>query len=442
MIAASAPETESFQAVDAELRHYRRLGLTVVLVALVGFFAWAAVAPLDEGVPAAGQVAIDTKRKAVQHPLGGVVRSVLVKEGDQVAANALLMELDSASAKANLESVRQRYYGLLAVQSRLLAERGGAGMITWPPELAEAAKDPLIQMHMSTQTSLLATRRSGLVAERQVSAQSIAAQRAQITANQSALPLRQAQLDSVRAELQQLRGLVSEGYAPETRQRELERQADDLRLAINELQGTNARLLRSMEETTQRMLAREADLRKEVETQLAEVTREVQADAERIKAVRDELTRTEIRAPVAGQVAGLAFQSPGGVVPPTQKIMDIVPSGEQLLIEARVPPTSIDRVRDGSLVDVRFGAFSHTPQLVADGKVLSVSRDAFTDQQTGITYFLARVILTDAGRATLGKREMQPGMPVEVVFRTGERTLLEYLLHPLTKRIASSMKEE
>jgi len=441
MNAATVDDSPPLPDTHAELRRYRTIGLLVVLGGLIGFFAWAAVAPLDEGVPAVGQVSLDTKRKAVQHATGGVVRSVHVKEGDQVAANALLIELDAAAARANLETVRQRYYGLLAMQSRLLAERAGTA-IQWPPELLSASTDPLIAMHMSTQSSLLATRRAGLAAERQVSAQGIAAQRAQIAANEAALPLRRSQLESIAADLQPLRGLVSEGYAPLTRQRELERQADDLRIAINELQGTNARLARSIDETTQRMAAREADLRKEVESQLAEVTREVQTDAERIKAVRDELTRTEIRSPAAGQVVGLQHQTAGGVIPPTQKIMDIVPTGEQLLVEARVPPASIDRLRDGLPVDVRFSAFAHTPQLVAEAKVQSISRDALTDPQTGITYYLARVALTDKGRATLGSRELQPGMPVEVVFRTGERSLLTYLLHPLTKRIAASMKEE
>ncbi|HYD75384.1 HlyD family type I secretion periplasmic adaptor subunit [Ramlibacter sp.] len=429
-------------STGSELQRFRRLGVGIVFTALVLFTAWAALAPLDEGVPAAGQVSIDTKRKAVQHPTGGVVRAVHVKEGDVVAANALLMELDAGLARANLETVRQRYYGLLAMQTRLLAERSGAATIAWPQALKEFASDPQIAMHMSNQAGLLATRRAGLAAERQAAAQGIAAYRAQIAANEAALPLRRSQLASLSAELQSLKGLVAEGYAPRNRQRELERQLDDLRLAINDLSGANARLLRSIDETNQRLLAREAELRKEVESQLADVTREVQADAERINAVRDELARTEIRAPAAGQVVGLAFQTAGGVIPPTQKIMDIVPAGERLVIEVRVPPTAIDRVRDGTPVDVRFGAFAHAPQLMAEGKVLSISRDALTDAQTQLTYFLARVVLTEEGQAALGRREMQPGMPVEVVFRTGERTLLEYLLHPLTKRVAASMTEE
>lgn len=438
----NALDNEPLRGNDAEMRRYRRIGLLVVLGSLVGFLLWAAFAPLDEGVPAPGQVSIDTKRKAVQHATGGVVKAVHVKEGDVVPANALLIELDAAAAKANFEQVRQRYYANLAAQARLVAERSGNGTPQWAPELQKAAGDPLIAMHMSTQSGLLASRRAGLEAERRAAAEGVAAQRAQIASNEASIPLRKSQLASIEAELESIRGLVKEGYAPRTRERELERQADDLRLAISELTGTNVRLLRSIAEVNARLLAREAELRKEVDTQLTEVTRDVQSDADRLKQLSEELGRTEIRAPVGGQVVGLVFQTAGGVIPPTQKIMDIVPKGEQLVIECRVPPSVIDRVHDNLPVDVRFGAFAHSPQLVVDGKVLSISRDALTDQQTNQTYFLARVGITPEGMKTLGKREMQPGMPAEVVFRTGERTLLTYLLHPLTKRVAASMKEE
>jgi protease secretion system membrane fusion protein len=367
---------------------------------------------------------------------------VHVKEGDAVAANALLIELDAAAARANLETVKQRYYGLLAIQARLYAERAGQAQPVWSAELSTAGQEPAIATHMATQTTLLAARRAGLAAEREAAQHSIAATRAQLDAAQAALPLRQAQLASLLTDLQSLKPLVADGYAPRNRQAELERQADDLRLAINELQGSGIRLQRNIAEINQRLLAREADQRKEAETQLADVTREVQTDAERIKAVRDELARTDIRAPAAGQVVGLSFQTVGGVIPPGQKIMDIVPQDDRLLIETRVPPTAVDKVKDGTPVDVRFGAFAHTPQLVAKAKVLSVSRDALADPQTGQVYFLARIALTEQGQAALGKHELQAGMPVEVVFLTGERTLLDYLLHPFTKRIAASMKEE
>ena len=147
-------------------------------------------------------------------------------------------------------------------------------------------------------------------------------------------------------------------------------------------------------------------------------------------------------APATGQVVGLVIQTSGGVIQAGQKLMDIVPNDEPLLLEARVQPHFIDRVQNGLPVDIRFTAFAHSPTLVVDGRVMSVSGDLLTDPQTNISYYLARVAVTPEGLKRLGKRIMQPGMPAEVIFKTGERTLFTYLMGPLTKRVAASMKEE
>jgi protease secretion system membrane fusion protein len=195
-------------------------------------------------------------------------------------------------------------------------------------------------------------------------------------------------------------------------------------------------------EVRQRMQTLRAEYRKEVETQLADVQREVEAEEQRYIAMEDELRRTEITAPASGQVVGLAVQSPGAVIGPGQKIMDIVPKDEQLMLDAQVPPHLIDRVELGQPVDVRFSAFAHSPQLVVEGTVHSLSSDILMDEAMQIPYYLARVAITPDGMTTLGKRQLQPGMQAEVVIRTGARSLLTYLLHPLTKRMAASMKEE
>jgi len=229
---------------------------------------------------------------------------------------------------------------------------------------------------------------------------------------------------------------------PRNRLLELERQVADSGSAIAELQGNIIRSRRSMTEMRQRAIVREQEYRKEVESQQAEITREVQGDEQKVRALQDDLTRTDIHSPAAGQVVALAAQTVGGVITPGQKLMDIVPAHEPMLLETRVQPHLIDRIRAGMPVDVRFASFAHSPQLVLDGKLLSVSGDLLTDPQNGVTYYLARVAVTPEGLKKLGKHQMQPGMPVEVVFKTGERSLLTYLLHPLTKRVAASMNEE
>jgi protease secretion system membrane fusion protein len=197
-------------------------------------------------------------------------------------------------------------------------------------------------------------------------------------------------------------------------------------------------------ELRQRGVVRQQEYRRESEAQLAEVTREVQTDQSRYAAITEELARTEIRSPAAGQVVGIAYQTVGGVIPPGQRLMDVVPEKESLLLEARIPPHLIDAVRPNLPADVRFSAFAHSPQLVVHGRVQTVSGDLLTEQTAmgPISYFLARVEITPEGMTKLGRHQMQPGMPAEVIIRTGERTVLTYLLHPLTRRVAASMKEQ
>ena len=211
-----------------------------------------------------------------------------------------------------------------------------------------------------------------------------------------------------------------------------------------DLQGNLNRVQRSMAEVEQRKLQRKNEYLKEVSQQLADVRREVEANQQKLKAVTEELARTQIKSPVDGQVVGLTLGSVGGVVSPGQRLMDVVPVGESLLIDAKIPPHIIDKVKAGEKVEVRFSTFANSPGLVLDASLLSLSSDVIAEQTPMGTqsYYLARVQITPEGIKTLGNRVIQPGMPAEVLIKTGERSLLTYLLHPLTKRIAASMKEE
>ena len=419
-----------------------RIGLWVLAIGFGGFLAWAALAPLDEGVPATGMVSIDTKRKTVQHLIGGIVQDVLVREGDEVQEGQLLIRLDSAVARSNYEAVRQRYLGLRAMQGRLLAEQTGRTAIAFHPDLVAAGTDPLIKQQMQNQEQLFMTRASLLRSDLQSIEESIQGQEGLLQAYKGMLENRSSQLRLINEELGHLRGLVKEGYAPRNRQLEMERMVADSSTAIADLQGNTVRARRAIGELRQRALSRQQEYRKEVETQLADVSREVLSDNEKLRAVTDDLARTEIKAPADGQVVGLVAQTVGGVVQPGQKLMDIVPKDAPLLLEAHVAPHLIDRVHTDLPVDVRFSSFAHSPQLVVDGKVVSISADLLTEPQTNVSYYLARVEVTPEGLQRLGKRQLQPGMPVEVIFKTGERSMLTYLLHPLTKRRSASMKEE
>ncbi|MCW2313975.1 HlyD family type I secretion periplasmic adaptor subunit [Rhodoferax antarcticus] len=419
-----------------------RIGLWALGLGFGGFLLWAGLAPLDEGVPGQGMVAIDTKRKAVQHLTGGLVKEVLVREGDHVKEGELLIRLDEAVARANFEAARQRYVGLRAMEGRLLAEQRGLSKITFHPDVVQASQEPQIKQMVFTQEQLFESRRAALRAELQSTSESIQGQQGLIQAYESMLINRKNQQALLAEELKNTSALVKEGYAPRNRQLELERMAAESSSGIAELLGNTIRAKRAVAELQQRAILRQQEYRKEVESQLADVGREVPGDAEKYRAATDDLGRIDIKSPATGQVVSLAFQTVGGVIGPGQKLMDIVPEGQELLIEARVPPHLIDRVHKDLPVDVRFSSFAHSPQLVVNGKVASISADLLVDQQTGAGYYLARVGVTPEGYKSLGKRQLQPGMPVEVIFKTGERSMLTYLLSPLTKRMAASMKEE
>jgi len=339
--------------------------------------------------------------------------------------------------------VRQRYLGYRAMQSRLFAEQAGRGSIEFHPDVKAAMKDPLIQQQVSTQQQLIQARRAALDADLQAIEENTQGLKEQLGSYQNILVQRRNQLALLNEELNNVRGMVKEGYAPRNRQLELERMVAESNASIADLTGSSLRVNRQVAELTQRSMARKQEYRKEIETQLADITREAQSDAEKFVSVSADLDRMEIKSPSTGQVVGLTVQTVGAVLQPGQKILDVVPDNQTLLLEAHIPPHLIDKVQAGLLTDIRFNTFAHSPQLVVEGKVLSVSGDLLVDPQNPqFAYFLARVQVTAAGMKTLGARQMQPGMPAEIVIKTGERSMLTYLLSPLTKRLASSMKEE
>ena len=330
---------------------------------------------------------------------------------------------------------------LRAMEGRLMAEQTDAAKITFTRICSKRRTIGMPGCNSPTRNTCLFR---GVPPSRRTSRRSEAIHGYEATAKLAGLiENRKLQLSFLQEQLKGIRGLVSEGYAPRNRQMELEAQAAELSGLIAELQGNTLRTHRAISEQKLRIIQRRQQYRQEVETQLSDVRREVEADAEKVKASREELDRTVIRSPAEGQVVGLAVQSVGAVIGSGQKLMDIVPDDETLLLEVAVAPHMIDRVHPDLEVDARFSSFAHSPQLVVTGKVISVSADLLTDPRNpNSSYYLARVAVTPDGMKKLGNRRMQPGMPVEVIFKTGDRTVLVYVLDPLLKRIAASMKEE
>lgn len=436
-------EGESFQNLSyAPVRW----GVWVLVIGFVGFFVWACFAPLDEGVPTTGAVSIDTKRKVVQHLSGGIVKSVMVKEGQLVKAGQILLSLDDTNTKARFEEIRQHYLGLRAREGRLTSEQKGVNTIQIHSDLQKSMGDSLIEQQLHNQEMLLVSRRSSLVSVLQGIEESIQGKEAAIRGAAAVLESRKLQQTLLTEQIKGLEGLVNEGYAPRNQLQDIQLRLAQTHAEVADSQSSIAQAKRAIAEMRQRALTEKQEYRKEVDTQMAEVKLEVDADADKLKAATEELGRMEVRSPVSGQVVGLQFQTIGSVIQSGQRIMDVVPVNEVLMLEVKIPPNLIDRIQTQQKADIRFSSFSNSPLLKVEGLVNSVSYDLLTDTNAdsakNVSYYLARVSITPKGVKTLGQRVLQSGMPAQVIINTGERSLLTYLLHPLMKRLSASMKEE
>jgi protease secretion system membrane fusion protein len=405
---------------------------------------WAGFAPLDEGVPISATVSIETKRKTIQHLNGGIVEKVVVQEGQQVKAGDLLVELNEGNTRANFESIRQNYLAQRAAESRLQAEVSGQAQIEFHPDLMVAVNDPIVKQHITTQTQLFTARRNALQSELSALKENIAAMTAQLAGIDSQLISRKLQADKQSEQLKNIRELAREGYAPANNVLQMEQTQAELRALFADLKASKLKTQRAIAEMHMREAQRTQESLKESATQLAEVRKEVQAGREKLAASGDELARVKITAPVDGQVVAITIASVGGVVTPGQKLMEIVPDSEGVVLDAKIQPQLIDRVKTGDKASVRFSSFAHSPQLVVDANVRSISKDAVmeTTSAGNVAYYTARVQITAEGLKQLGQHNLQPGMPAEIVIKTGERSLLTYLLHPLLKRVAGAMTEE
>ena len=432
-------------AVADDVTKWVRIGIAILVLGGGGFFLWAAMAPLDEGVPVPGVVTVDMKRKAVQHLSGGIVKKIHVRESQLVKSGDVLIELDDTQVNANFESLRQTYVALRASESRLAAEQRGAERITFHPDLSAGDNAAQAAQFVAAQQQLFESRRAALKGDVAILNESAAAQEESLQGLTAQLGNRRTQLRLLEEQLSGTRDLVKEGYLPRNTQLELERNAAELNATLSDIQGNIRRTGRAIAEIRLRATQRRQEFLRDVETQLADVKRDIASTYEKLAAAREDLRRVQIRAPVDGQVVGLSVFTEGGVIGAGQRLMDIVPIGEPLVLEAKVPPHLIDRIHTGLPADVSFHGFVNEPRLVVEGSVVSVSADLLSEPaasgQPVSSYYLARVVVTPQGMKELEAHRMQPGMPADVIIKTGERTLLAYLVRPLLQRIAVALKE-
>ena len=325
------------QVVEEEINTQQpiRLGAAVLVIGFGAFLLWAGFAPLDQGVPASGTVAIETRKKTIQHSSGGVVKDVLVKEGQWVKEGEVLLEVSDTQARANNETIKQAYLSQRAVEARLEAERNNASNIAFGPEILESKADLFVQQVMLTQQTLFAARRASYNSEVSALEQSIQALKDQLWGVDQSLANRLVQIQLQEKHLKSIKTLAEEGYAPKNQVLQMEQTQTELKTALSDLKSNQSRLSRSIEESQFRLVQRKQDVLKDVLAQLAEVKKEIQAGKERLTATSEELARTQIKSPVEGQVVGMGISATGGVVMAGQKLMDIVPKREALMVDCK-----------------------------------------------------------------------------------------------------------
>lgn len=418
------------------------IGIFIILGGLLAFLAWAVFAPLDEGVPAIGTITVESKRKIVQHLSGGIIKKIFVKEAQEVKAGDPLIQLDTTMTKANFDAAREQYYALQAQTDRLQAEVLKTGKIAFSPGLTDEADDPVASANMATQQKLFLTRRDALLGELAILAATERGAQEQILGLEAQLRGKKEQLRFVQEQLEGSRELAKEGYLPRNRWFEEERLAAELLASSTELQSTVLRAKNAAFEARQRLEQRQRDFQKEVESQFSDLRRDAMVAAERLRSAREDFARTTIKAPVDGFVNGMSALTEGSVISPAARLMDIVPKDEALILEVKIDPNVIDRVHAGLSVDINLHAFANDPNLVLAGVLESVSVDLIFENNPNIPpHYLGRVRVTPEGAKELGARVLQPGMPAQIMIKTGERTLMQYLLKPLLMRLSASMKE-
>jgi protease secretion system membrane fusion protein len=430
--------------VNTDSRSYTRIGWLILLVGVIGFLIWASFAPLDKGVPMSGTVAKESNRKTVQHQTGGTIQEILVRDGDVVKEGQVLVRMNSITAKAGYDITEGQFLTARATEARLMAEQAGQKTIRFPEELTKQSSNPRVAEMMMLQTQLLSSRQTSLQNELAGVDENIAGLKVQIQGLQESRDSKKAQVGFLKEQLDGMRDLAKEGYIARNRLLDLERTYAQLQGEISEDIGNIGRAQRQVMEMTLRKSQRMQEYQKEVRTSLAETQKEAEAQGARMSAQEFELSNVDVKAPVSGTVVGLAVFTNGGVVQPGFKMMDIVPTDDLLIVEGQLPVNLVDKIYDGLPTELIFSAFNanRTPHI--PGIVETVSADRSVDERSGVPYYHVRVKVSPEGAKMIAQHKMaiRPGMPVDMFVKTGERTMMSYLLKPLMDRSRSSMSED
>lgn len=433
---------EAHEALPVSDKGYRKLGYAILGIALGGFVLWSVTASLAVAVVAPGNVSMESFKRTVQHLEGGIVRELLVQDGDKVEAGQPLIILSDTQVRSQLEIAQSQYFINRAMEVRLLAEQQGAEALEMPEELM-TVDNQRIQQVTAVQQSLFIARRQSLQGTLDAMDQQIVQMEEQIDGLQSRIRVNNQRISSLRSEAEDFRSLYREGLGDNQRLRELERQVLQYEGDNAEFQANIAQLRSQISENRMQKETTKQEFQADIGEQLRTAQAQIAEAEEQITSLTDQVNRTVIQAPVSGTIVGRQVHTIGAVVRPGDSIMDVVPSNDGFVVEARVPNRDIDNLFIGQHAEIRFSAFNQRLTNVIDGEVIHLSADSFEDEATGQRYYKARVRVTDEGQQDMTEQmQLLSGMPAEVMIRTGERTFASYIAKPITDMLSRAIRED
>ena len=430
------------QGARRSIRLHLVAGLAVVAVLAGGLGGWASTQQISGALIAPGQIVVESNVKKVQHPTGGVVGELRARDGDLVKSGDIVVRLDDTVTKANLAIVTKNLDAALARAARLEAEQRGLDKISFPPQLADRAADPEVAAVIASESKLFDVRVTGRAGQKAQLSERIRQLKEEIEGLSAQERAKEQEIALVQQELSGVRDLYEKRLVQISRLTTLERDAARLNGERAQYIAARAQAKGKITETELQIIQVDRDVVSEVSKDLRETNDKIGELIERKITAEDQLRRVEIRSPQDGVVEQSTVHTIGGVINAGDAIMLIVPQSDDLQVEARVNPQDIDKLQIGQKTLLRLSAFNQrtTPEL--NGVVSRVSPDVTTEQRTGQSYYTIRVSMPPQEIARLGDVKLIPGMPVEAFVQTGERTLISYLMKPLSDQLMRTFREK
>jgi HlyD family secretion protein len=417
-------------------------GFVLVFLFFGAFGSWAALAPLSKGALAVGTIGTDSKSKKVEHLEGGIIKSILVEEGERVEVGQLLFTLDLTRAEADMKVISAQLLSLECREARLLAERDNHAEIPVAANLqVSGLSDDLVQKIIRGEEKIFKARKAILESQETILQQKMKQFHEDIRGLQAENNARSIQQRLINEEMETAQYLIKKRLKPKPEYLELKRRAVDLDGKIARSKSLISRTRQSITESEMRIRNLKISRYGEVVQELSEVQSKLANYREQLTRAHDVLSRTNILAPFRGNIVSLNVNSVGEVIAPGETLMEIVPIGETVVIDARIKPTDIDIVHPGLSAQIRLAGFNQRTTPLLNGIVRQISADSVYDQRTGETYYAARIDITDAMELPRGLI-LQPGMPAEMLIVSGSRTTLDYLIQPIRDTVSKAMREQ